>query len=635
MINDDVMPILQRIFGNSISHIDQYCLAVEIINEISRVEKNLVLNLTDIHLSTNLTDLLGHGISFVPIRGRIRDTLDRTTVLEKFVASLHSRLLRMETGCQVYSNQPFSVDVVKLTLRKFKLAPGVNRQAAYLDHQMAINALKPKLLTALSHTHPFTYPLPNISTPQHVEVTNLISMIKEGKCVMRKADKSAQIVLMTKSQYIAGCLRLLNDTVNYLCVPVNLFRRTAARTITIVKKYRNLLFSDDIADKLLLTVRAPVIRQFYALPKTHKPIAKWVDGIPPFRPIVSDLRSETAVFGYLIAQVLRPYFEAIPSYIKNAYTLKASLVQLPFIDEDYILFVSDIDNLYPNIPIVECLQRIKKLLCASVPLHCLVLELLELQLSNNYFEFDGKTFLQLRGIPMGKAWAPAVASLYLCEWEKGILAQMTEPPLFYGRYIDDVLAIVRRSCLPLLNDLMNTSDPNIRLGTAEHGSSVNFLDLTVSIAERKLTFKTFHKPSSLLVTIHEDSFHTQHCKRNTVLSQLIRRYRLHSDVYDFQKSASIYLCLMHVIRAYPIKTIIRIWKEFLRRVITNGQNTQQVVSRQQPALFVIPFGYDLTMLRHATNLFTDEMGAGVSNKHTLIAYARSGHRNVCRLLFRY
>ena len=604
-----------------------------VMSEIERVNTNLILNLTGLPLSTNCLKL---GISFLPSCARRVLRCDHANYVNEFIGRVRRRLAvteypRRSTDTLSTNSLVGPRKIVARTLRKFKLHADINR-GGLLQQMCAVGRLKQRLMTAMADAGRKKFLKLNFPADQRLELMQLVKLIKNGQIVVRKADKSAQLVLLTRDQYVSGCERLLEDQTNYRKVEVNLFRRTAALTICIVKKYRHLLmFSEEEERLMLLSVRAPRTRRFYALPKTHKPIDKWLNGCPPFRPIVSDINSETAVCGHLISQVLRPYFESIPSYINNSYTLKTALEQLSGITDDYCLFVADIDNLYPSIPIADCFARVKAGLRQSIPLHCFVLELLEVQLKSNYFEFNSETFLQLRGIPMGKAWAPAVASIYLQQWEQNVLSRLPEKPLFYGRYIDDIFCVIRRAHVTQIVELMNGTDTNIRLGAHNSGATVNFLDLTITLRNNGLHFKLYHKESNLLVTLHNRSAHSPHCKRNTIMSQLVRRFRLHSDISEFQESAAVFLVLMRVVRNYSVAYIIRVWKDFVKKMTTK---VTTVKPNPNFIVFSVPFAMDTSSLRLITDDFVDELTTA-SERCMQIVFAHSGQRNIGRLLFRY
>ena len=85
--------------------------------------------------------------------------------------------------------------------------------------------------------------------------------------------------------------------------------------------------------------------------------------------------------------------------------------QLP---ERAILCTTDVFGLYPNIPHEEGLASLRKFLDArteeKVTTETLV-ELAEIVLKNNIFQFNEKTLKQLRGTAIGTKFAPLYAIL--------------------------------------------------------------------------------------------------------------------------------------------------------------------------------------------------------------------------------
>jgi hypothetical protein len=174
-----------------------------------------------------------------------------------------------------------------------------------------------------------------------------------------------------------------------------------------VKRHGNGLSKFDKQDLLGFT-KKPRSRSFYALPKSHKPIQKWTNGVPPMRPICPDVMTETSMSAKFIAAFLVPFVERIPTYVANSYIVLQNLAALRNIPDTAVWLVADTDSLYPNIPVQDAYDTIRALfghdsVCDESQIRALVLELLRIHLYNNYFDFEGEHFLQIRGIPMGKA----------------------------------------------------------------------------------------------------------------------------------------------------------------------------------------------------------------------------------------
>ena len=67
--------------------------------------------------------------------------------------------------------------------------------------------------------------------------------------------------------------------------------------------------------------------------------------------------------------------------------------------------------------------------------------LLEVVLHNNTFEFNNEYYKQIQGTAMGTKLAPAYANIFMGKLEHSILSTVPLKPLFYKRYIDDILIL--------------------------------------------------------------------------------------------------------------------------------------------------------------------------------------------------
>ena len=80
--------------------------------------------------------------------------------------------------------------------------------------------------------------------------------------------------------------------------------------------------------------------------------------------------------------------------------------------------------MYANIDNEQGWEAVKNIFQANLsPRHSdkLILELLELSLKNNDFEFNNETFRQISGTAMGKKFAHSYANLFMAQWENTAL----------------------------------------------------------------------------------------------------------------------------------------------------------------------------------------------------------------------
>ena len=105
-----------------------------------------------------------------------------------------------------------------------------------------------------------------------------------------------------------------------------------------------------------------------------------------------------------------------------------------------------------------------------------IIDLVELSVKGNHFEFNGEMYQQVCGCAMGKHFSPNCAFIYVAEWEEAALSKCSKSPLLYLRYLDDVLII-----WPLSNEefwiffeILNQQDDKIKLKATISHKSVDF-----------------------------------------------------------------------------------------------------------------------------------------------------------------
>ena len=121
---------------------------------------------------------------------------------------------------------------------------------------------------------------------------------------------------MPTSAYEKAVKRMHDDPQNFIRVGFTGKHRAAAMTIQTINKFGSFL-PKYVRTDLLTFTKKPRCGILYCLPKTHKSKDKWVDGLPPSRPICPDIGTESSCSGRFIAEYLKPYVLKIPSYLEN------------------------------------------------------------------------------------------------------------------------------------------------------------------------------------------------------------------------------------------------------------------------------------------------------------------------------
>ena len=118
--------------------------------------------------------------------------------------------------------------------------------------------------------------------------------------------------------------------------------------------------------------------------------------------------------------------------IKDTNHFLSKLKNLGKLPQGAILCISDIVGLYPNIPHSESLNSLRRFFelrdNKQISSDTLI-ELPEIVLKNNFFEYDQKTFKQVRGTAIGTKFAPPYAILFMANLEEKILNAFEEKPM--------------------------------------------------------------------------------------------------------------------------------------------------------------------------------------------------------------
>ena len=99
----------------------------------------------------------------------------------------------------------------------------------------------------------------------------------------------------------------------------------------------------------------------------------------------------------------------------------------------------------------------------------------------NSFQFNEKDYLQTHGITMGTKMVVAFANIFMAKIEEEILGQSSIKPIFWKRFIDDVISVWDTSRNAIEEFLLkaNNFHPTIKFTTEISESETTFLDTKV------------------------------------------------------------------------------------------------------------------------------------------------------------
>ena len=174
-------------------------------------------------------------------------------------------------------------------------------------------------------------------------------------------------------------------------------------------------------------VENPKFVRFYLLPKIHKRMYDI-----PGRPVISNCGIYTENISTFLYHQLKSIAMQVKSYIKDTNDFLKKLRDLPDLPQDSIICTIDVVGLYLSIPKEEGLRFLRNILekrsNKNVSTDTLI-ELAELVLQNNYFEFNERYLEQIRDTAIGTKFAPPYAIIYMAALEEDFLETLIKKTL--------------------------------------------------------------------------------------------------------------------------------------------------------------------------------------------------------------
>ena len=414
------------------------------------------------------------------------------------------------------------------------------------------------------------------------ERDSLYNLKNNNSIVIKPADKGGATVLMNKTNYILEAERQLSDEKYYIKLKNPIFTNNVPKIKLILT---NMLRDNFINKEQYEYLAGPELinnRTFYLLPKIHKKPESWPQPgrMPPGRPIVSDVGSETYRISEYIDYYLNPLACKHNSYIKNTYEFVEKIKNFA-VNNNYLLVTGDVESLYTNMNLnrsINCVKDIFNKFNDPKRPDNYLLELLEISLKNNDFEFNGEFYLQTMGCAMGKRFAPALANIYLLDFDNKAQNDFKIKPILYFRFLDDIFFLWPCDSISLLLEyemFLNSLIPDIRIKLEYNNNEIPFLDTLIYKQDNTLQTRTYFKPTDTHQLLHSTSFHAKHTFNGLLKSQLIRFKRLSSNRRDYNNTCKTLFAVL-ITRGYNLSIMRKlqhnIWFNYADNTAKNNPN---------------------------------------------------------------
>jgi hypothetical protein len=353
-------------------------------------------------------------------------------------------------------------------------------------------------------------------------------------------DKGLGIGRIEYDQYVIDAFENhFNDTATYECISSAEAEAEAINITSCINEWL-VLYGDVIGQSKVDYIASHLDKCrhpfpfFYQLYKIHKKPLKT-------RPVISGCGSLLHPLGHWIDEQLQPVARSMPSYFRSSYVLKEELLALR-LPPNAVLFTADATSMYTNIDTDTALEAFSFLfehyneeIPSDFP-KALFLSVLEIVMKRNLFQFDDTYWLQKDGTAMGTPTACLHATISYGVHERNrILPTYKDFLLLYKRFIDDVFGI----WIPHDNGLddlawsefKNTMNEwrKLRWIVSDRTTSVDFLDLNLTINNGRILTRTFQKSMNLYLYIPPISAHPTSCFKGLIVGNFLRFRKQNND----------------------------------------------------------------------------------------------------------
>ena len=443
------------------------------------------------------------------------------------------------------------------------------------------------------------------------QVGRVREFLLDNRYIITGTDKNLGIAVSERSWILQKSQDILNNVNDYRRIELDVAYRILDQKCTQMREVASIAeahiddlegsVSDFLRSKITLRGESHHVPKFYGIPKIHKEPVK----MRPIIPCHSAIMNPAAKY---VSKKLKPLIQRAATVIHGTKDLAIKLSKLS-VDRrrKWYIVTGDVVAFYPNIPLQRCIDIIQTMYADYLlessshadAVNPAVLHLFEMCLkignTNLLTQFQGQIYEQLNGLAMGVADSPDLANLYGYYFEK-LANVLTHPDIFYyGRYIDDCLAIVyaesEAAAVTLLSQLIQFENCSITWECSD--SHAPFLDMMLYKDEyNTLQHMPYRKRRNHQERIPWISAHPYDVKRGTFLGEMSRLAVLSSKIEHYSEALK-GLVTLYIQRGYPVDEVHKWLCSNVTKRWNERHTNRQVEPRGSADVLVLKTQYNL------------------------------------------
>ena len=457
------------------------------------------------------------------------------------------------------------------------------------------------------------------------EINNINTKLKQNDVVIKRADKSNSIIVISKEQYNNKVQTFINKN-NWSKInkdPTTSYNNIIKKMI----KTNNQIFTNPQTNRKLTTnnPKPPILNGLIKLHKPDKPI----------RPVINFKTAPSYKISKHLTNLLKDKIKLNNKHtIKNTIELTDKLQTIKITDNTK-LYSFDITDMYSNIPITDTINIIEQTLNKNKESKKYITQLkniLKTITEQNYFTFEEHIYKIHDGLIMGSPISAIMSEIFLQNIDNKIqnIINKYDNKGHWFRYVDDGLCIINNNTNPdnILQEL-NKLHKNLKFTIeTENNRTLNYLDLNLQIINNELTYSIYRKPTLCNQAINNKSnFPNQH-KYAIFYSLIYRMLKIPLNTHNRNNERKI-IHQMATEKGYNINTIHKIEQKIKRKIInksiTKLDNTE--INTETKWTSITYINHNIHKISKVLNKYKIKT-AYKTNKHTFNDQS-TNHLNKC------
>ncbi|XP_023213466.1 uncharacterized protein LOC111616262 [Centruroides sculpturatus] len=244
--------------------------------------------------------------------------------------------------------------------------------------------------------------------------------------------------------------------------------------------------------------------------------------------------------------------------------------------------ICDYQTLFPSIKLEPCFCELRDFLLEKVEGSYKylpdVLDLSHLMVHSSFFKYEGVTYMQTRGVPMGSPISGILCELVIRKHENTILPKFQEDIALSVRYINDVLIIWNKvPNIDLVLNYFNDNPYGLSLKVEQESqTTVHFLDITIKMEQGHLSTCVFRKESYTPLFIHNSS-HDPYSYKVYAFLALVKR--VHTHCLEQKEKENKLLRIKNALamqQGYPSSLVKHLINQYINRRERNMPQDEQM-----------------------------------------------------------